>query len=201
MSRLPERRRRAHRSARVAHRRGSHRLRSTAVILEPNDLRRGCFVFFATVPTRDGRRRHPVDSFASTDIDAEYVRLPAAGGMFTQPPTTGSVSAAVLDDTCLTHPLAQRNRLGPSSPNQRERAAPPPPSALSRSGSVAALLPAAGAADHRSDVLAGSKNTMGEMVPAYTLTKSSMASGFAGHPRSAGISGGVARGASWPVNS
>jgi catechol 2,3-dioxygenase-like lactoylglutathione lyase family enzyme len=43
----------------------------------------------------------PYTSFEVDDIEAEYVRLTAAGVRFTQPPTSmGPVSTAVFDDTC-----------------------------------------------------------------------------------------------------
>jgi catechol 2,3-dioxygenase-like lactoylglutathione lyase family enzyme len=43
----------------------------------------------------------PFTSFAVDDVHAEYARLTAAGVRFTQPPTDmGTVTTAVLDDTC-----------------------------------------------------------------------------------------------------
>ena len=43
----------------------------------------------------------PFTSFAVDDVAAEYVRLEAAGVVFTQPPTAmGPVTTAVFDDTC-----------------------------------------------------------------------------------------------------
>lgn len=48
--------------------------------------------------TRDGI---PLASFAVDDVEAEHARLTAAGVTFTQPPTVmGTVTTAVLDDTC-----------------------------------------------------------------------------------------------------
>lgn len=42
----------------------------------------------------------PLASFESTDLDADYARLLAAGVVFTRPPTdAGAVRIAVLDDT------------------------------------------------------------------------------------------------------
>ena len=43
----------------------------------------------------------PFTSFAVADVQAEYDRLTALGGEFTQPPTPmGPVTTAVFDDTC-----------------------------------------------------------------------------------------------------
>jgi len=43
----------------------------------------------------------PFTSFAVDDVNAEYERLRSAGVHFTQPPVEmGSVTTAVLDDTC-----------------------------------------------------------------------------------------------------
>ena len=43
----------------------------------------------------------PYTSFAVDDVPDEYERLTGLGVTFTQPPlTTGSVTTAVLDDTC-----------------------------------------------------------------------------------------------------
>lgn len=43
----------------------------------------------------------PYTSFEVTDVKAEHARLTALGVRFTQPPTTmGTVTTAVLDDTC-----------------------------------------------------------------------------------------------------
>jgi catechol 2,3-dioxygenase-like lactoylglutathione lyase family enzyme len=43
----------------------------------------------------------PYTSFAVEDVQAEHVRLSAAGVRFTQPPTAmGPVTTAVFDDTC-----------------------------------------------------------------------------------------------------
>ena len=43
----------------------------------------------------------PFTSFAVDDVQAEYERLVGLGVRFTQPPTQmGSVTTAVLDDTC-----------------------------------------------------------------------------------------------------
>jgi len=43
----------------------------------------------------------PLAQFAVDDVEAEYVRLVAAGVEFTQPPTDfGTVTVAVFDDTC-----------------------------------------------------------------------------------------------------
>ena len=43
----------------------------------------------------------PWTSFAVDDVQAEYERLRAAGVRFTQPPVDlGTVTTAVLDDTC-----------------------------------------------------------------------------------------------------
>jgi len=43
----------------------------------------------------------PFTSFAVADVHAEYERLRAAGGRFTQPPLDlGPVTTAVFDDTC-----------------------------------------------------------------------------------------------------
>ena len=43
----------------------------------------------------------PFTSFAVEDLHAEYERLRSAGVAFTQPPVAmGSVTTAVLDDTC-----------------------------------------------------------------------------------------------------
>ncbi len=43
----------------------------------------------------------PFQSFAVKDVHAEYKRLQSAGVRFTQPPVDmGSVTTAVLDDTC-----------------------------------------------------------------------------------------------------
>jgi catechol 2,3-dioxygenase-like lactoylglutathione lyase family enzyme len=43
----------------------------------------------------------PYTSFAVDDVEAEHARLTALGVRFTQPPTNmGSVTTAVLDDTC-----------------------------------------------------------------------------------------------------
>ncbi len=45
-------------------------------------------------------QRIPLASFQSTDLDADYARLTAAGVAFTQPPTVaGPVKVAVLSDT------------------------------------------------------------------------------------------------------
>lgn len=43
----------------------------------------------------------PMNSFAVTDVEAEYQRLLALGVTFVQPPTDlGPVAIATLDDTC-----------------------------------------------------------------------------------------------------
>ena len=57
----------------------------------------------AVKPYRDALEEDgiPLAQFTVDDVDAEFARLTAQGGVFTQPPTDiGMVIVAVFDDTC-----------------------------------------------------------------------------------------------------
>ncbi len=66
------------------------------LVLEPGD--HPAVPAFKDALVRDGI---PFTSFAVADVAAEFERLTTLGVRFTQPPTDmGSVTTAVLDDTC-----------------------------------------------------------------------------------------------------
>jgi catechol 2,3-dioxygenase-like lactoylglutathione lyase family enzyme len=68
----------------------------TELVLEP-DAHPAAKTFKAAL-LEDGI---PFTSFAVDNVEAEHTRLTALGVRFTQPPTTmGTVTTAVLDDTC-----------------------------------------------------------------------------------------------------